>query len=161
MRRTPLSHRSPTRPRHENLELPPLCITDKYRERNRLCEVSELLDEWDGKEWKKIKRAFDVKGDIVREKWSVDVHHICSVNARVHVWSNLISVCRPVHRFIHDHGFEGRTLCMAVKHRKSELDCDELALVYGKLIKGWLSTLEFGDTFFDQLRKEILGVSER
>lgn len=119
MRRTSIRRRSKTNSRkHENLPL-----REQYRESNAHCEMTKRL------------KMFGVD----QHDHSVEVHHVVGgAGRRVDVLSNLITVSRSCHAWLHAHPTDGRILCLHQKMLKGELDAEEFRRVSGMTLAGWL-----------------------
>lgn len=119
MRRRSLTNSRP----YENLEL-----RANYREANPVCELGAML--------RKARL-------ILTPDDSADIHHIVGGNGRRwDLWSNLITVSRTVHQWIHAHPIDGRLICLGHKLSKGELDLEEFRRASGMHLAGWIHGLK-------------------
>jgi len=101
-------------------------IRAEYRKANPDCELSGLL-------W--------MLG-IVRESRTSDtleIHHVIGGSGRRDAVGNLVTVNRPVHRWLEANVADGRIACLAVKAVKGEVDPDEYRELTGQYLSGWLA----------------------
>lgn len=103
----------------------------------RANEYDELLRLWptEGPE-ALVLFGGSVPGMWLSKRWTPrsDVHHIAEGSngaSRADVTSNLISVCRPVHRWAGRFRSEAMALCMRAKIEKGEWDSDVMHSVFG------------------------------
>lgn len=73
----------------------------------------------------------------------VELHHICGSGngaKRVDIETNVIMVCRSIHRWLERYKLAGFVLCCYHKQICGELDWGVLQEIKGKLMPGWLET---------------------
>lgn len=139
-----MRHRSKTNSRKwENLEL-----RFQYMQENPACELAPYL----------IKHVPGLR----KQETATDPHHLVGGNGRR--WdlrTNLLAVCRPVHRWCHDHLQDSRVLGIWLKVRKGEFDRDEFRTASGKNVEGFLDIARPDLPAIEVLRKELIWVFER
>lgn len=133
---------------HEDVEL-----RRAYKAQNDKCELAPILVGARIESFDKIWKAWN---EPKPADTPLDPNHIFSMGSRPDVWSNLISVCRPVHDWFHKHLVEGRIACLYVKAvLKDEVDLAELDAVFGQSVLAWLSR-QTVCAYFDRLRLETI-----
>lgn len=130
-----MRHRSKTNSRPaEDLE-----VRRRYRAENPDCELfiwfCEYFEDRDGH----------------------DPHHIFGGTSGRHDFvSNLVTVSRSAHEWCERWKFDGRVICLWIKHVKNELDPDEVRRASGSYLAGWLTkkeaTHDFVQPYLDKLR---------
>lgn len=90
----------------------------------------------------------------------VETNHL-NTNPRWDLWSNLIKLSAPAHRWFHAHLNEGRILCLLAKAEKSkrlgdsrDFNLDELAICRPNLA-GWVESVEL-EAFVEPYRNRLL-----
>ena len=91
-----------------------------------------------------------------------DVHHIHGgYTGRWDLWSELISLSRPVHEWVENHPVEGRVVCLYAKWRKSksanaeDFDQGELSQASGKTYPQVIQTYDVTGEF-KKMRNEMV-----
>lgn len=140
-------------------------LQDLYRQDNPTCE---LIRHMEGDSWWKLMR--DNHWTVRQwEDAGADLHHIWSDGQRYDVWENFVCVCRPVHKWIHDHQSMGRVVAVHHKLSKGEFDVDrmrdvmdrcpigaiEVSKNQGKITEGW--ALDLYDDLMEMVSNLELG----
>jgi len=132
--------------KHENLRL-----RYAYRDENPECELSK----WMARHY----RAGLTERELTDE--SADVHHIFSMGSRPDLWTNLITLSRPIHAWCHRCPVEGRIVALHRKLMKKELDLKEFRRASGMRLEGWLLSHETAVAPLRPLHAELLSFAER
>lgn len=114
-----MRHRSLTNSR----PLEDRALRDHYRDQFSECEIGRWLR----------KHGIDV------DDYGCEVHHIFSIGRRPDLWSNLITLSRDSHRWVHNNPVDGRIVALWVKATKLELDLEEFRTASAKHLEGYLA----------------------